>query len=423
MSISSLLKITTALVLTFFTFDLGAQIVDCNVFLQGKYLEVGINQNGAFGTSVNAPSGYHANTYDTMYNPCTTSFSVPLSLGFMADPSKTGWSSYYGDFIAPLTPNEGWAISDNTGTGYAYASYYNVTGASGFSGPVSGTTTSYSLTGGVLSGVWAGKLTTDSLNIVQTTLIDTGNVYLLQHIVFYNSGTTTIDSFFYLRSVNPHNDFVFSGIPATLNKIKYQLPNIGNLTVVSATGTYDTTAYMELGTKDKRARGFIIRNDSLPPAGSLASIYWGDTAHYKYGTSDTLTENGGIGLIFRIAGMGPGDTISIDYGYSFKGGILDTVLRIDTIITVTLNGSMITQNAKVSVYPNPAGDLINVTGLTPGNQVTIYDVMGRAMFSNQVMNSKTINTFSVANLGAGIYFVVVKDTSGLVLTRVPLRKL
>lgn len=403
--------------------SVAAQTFDGNVFLQGHYLEVGLNENGAFGTSVNIPSGYHGNTYDTMYNPYTSSYSVPLALGFVADPNKTGWTAYYGDFIAPVTPNEGWGISDNTGTGYAYASYYHTSGASGFSGPVTGSNTAYGFVGGLLQTVWTGKLTTDSLNIIQATIIDTGNLYVRQHITFYNSGSTTIDSFFYLRTVNPHNDYTLSGYTYTTEKIKYQLPNVGNLTVVSATGTYDTTAYMELGTKDTRAKGFLMKNDTLPPAGSFATIYWGDTATYLYGASDTLTKDVGMGLIFRIAGMGPGDTVNIDYGYSFKGGLLDTVLHIDTVEHLTLQSAMVNGGAGIAVYPNPAKDLVNISGLAAGEQVAVYDLTGRLMIQSNVGTTRALNTYSISSLVPGMYMLVVRDSGGHTLERVPLQKL
>ncbi|MBS1687270.1 MAG: hypothetical protein JSS96_00995, partial [Bacteroidetes bacterium] len=39
----------------------NAQLVNCNAFLKGNYVEVGINWNGAYGSSADAPTGYHPN--------------------------------------------------------------------------------------------------------------------------------------------------------------------------------------------------------------------------------------------------------------------------------------------------------------------------------------------------------------------------
>jgi hypothetical protein len=407
-----------------FSIHSNGQLVNCNTFLKGNYVEAGVNNNGAFGTSVAAPTGYHANVADTMYNPCTLSYSVPLGLGFVADPNKDGWSvgtpAMYGDYIAPRTPNEGWIISDATGTGKAYASYYKISGASGYSGSLNGANASYSTTGTLRQGVWGGALTTDTLTVQQTTTLDTNNLYLTLHIRFQNMGSRTIDSFFYLRSVNAHSDQTLSGRYYTKNKIEHQLPNPANLTLVSATGTSDTTAYMALGTKDMRARGFLIKRAVMPPSGTLASVYYGDTS-YVYAEGDTMTADAAMGLVFRFGLMGPGDSITIDFGYSFKGGVLDTAL--DTVTLPLHSIANANKGANITAYPNPAGDVINITGLSQGDHVTVYDIVGRPMMQSQMTGTNGITPLTTGNLPAGIYILTVRDADGNMLKRLPIRKL
>jgi type IX secretion system substrate protein len=416
-----LFKIAILAAVVFFSNATKAQMAGCNVFLQGNYLEAGINNNGAFGTSVNAPVGYHADVNDTMYNPCTLSYSVPLGLGFVADPNKTGWSTYYGDYIMPRTPNEGWGISDNSGTGFGYASYFHVGGATGFSGPVNGANTSFAVSGSTKIGTWAGQLTTDSLTFIQTTTVDTANLFLLQHILFVNAGSTTIDSFFYLRTANPHSDWITSLNYSTLNTIEDQLPNLSGLTLVSGKGTVDTSAYMAMATKNTNVRGFIIKHALMPVAGTFASIYYGDTANYMYGASDTLTEDGGIGLIWRFCCMGPGDSITLDYGYSFKGGVIDTALHVDTTSRHPLQLVNITRASIIAVYPNPTRDLLNISGLAQGDLVTIYDVFGRNILQKQMAGQPT-GSVSLCNLATGTYLVCVKDPNGAILIRTAIQK-
>src|SRR5579875_3025781 len=117
----------------------------CNAFLKGSYIEVGVNTNGAYGSSVNAPKGYHpkggASVGDVCYKTCPTS-----NLGFVADPDKDGWTvgspyPYYGDYFLPGDPQEGWSIEINgsqvnawngNGGGCGYSSYpYSGSGLSG----------------------------------------------------------------------------------------------------------------------------------------------------------------------------------------------------------------------------------------------------------------------------------------------------
>jgi hypothetical protein len=420
---TSLLKLIAITAIILLASDTNAQMVSCNVFMQGNYLELGINSNGAFGTSVNAPVGYHADVNDTMYDPCTGAFSVPLGLGFVADPSKTGWSTYYGDYVMPRTPNEGWGISDISGTGFGYASYLHTSGATGYSGPVNGASVSYTVSGAKKIGVWAGQLTTDSLSFVQTTTLDTAKLYMLQHIKFVNVGSATIDSFFYIRTVNPHSDWVMSSIYSTVNKIEAQLPNLSGLTLVSGTGTTDTSAYMAMATKNTNVRGFIIKHSVLPVAGTLASVYYRDTAHYLYGAGDTLTEDGGMGLIWRFGGLGAGDSVTLDYGYSFKGGVIDTVLHIDTVEHHALVTNNTGKASTLSVYPNPTKDLINISGLRQGGYVNVYDFYGRSMLQKQMPGGQPVSTVSIGNLPTGIYMLVIKDSNGITLLRTTVQKM
>ena len=70
-----------------------AQIVGTNAFMQGDFVEIGVNQCGAYGSSGAAPAGYHP----TM---------VSYALGFVADDDMDGWVGgtfppYCGDYFLP----------------------------------------------------------------------------------------------------------------------------------------------------------------------------------------------------------------------------------------------------------------------------------------------------------------------------------
>lgn len=82
------------LFLLFFT-KTNAQIVSNNAFIKGNYVEIGINPYGVYGSSINAPTGYHPR----LDSPSS------FNLGFVADPDKDGWNigipNYHGDFFYP----------------------------------------------------------------------------------------------------------------------------------------------------------------------------------------------------------------------------------------------------------------------------------------------------------------------------------
>jgi len=77
-----------------------------DVFLQGKYVEVGIHDSGSFGTATAAPSGYHATEY---------------GLGFVADVGKDGWNAgtpvKVGDYFLPGAPEEGFTVEWTSAAG------------------------------------------------------------------------------------------------------------------------------------------------------------------------------------------------------------------------------------------------------------------------------------------------------------------
>jgi len=95
-----------------------AQLSSCNAFLQGNYLEVGVNWNGAYGSSVAPPAGYHPlGAAPVINSPACGSVcdSYNVGLGFVCDPDKDGWTvgtpyPYYGDYFLPGVPQEGWSI-------------------------------------------------------------------------------------------------------------------------------------------------------------------------------------------------------------------------------------------------------------------------------------------------------------------------
>lgn len=425
-----LLQLLTAGALLLPAAHTQAQLVDCNVFLQGNFMEIGINNNGAFGSTIAAPSGYHPTTTDTMHSDCGgSSFYVVPQMGFVVDPNEDGWTTgtppYYGDYIMQENPREGWAIEDSTSDASAYSYYYHQHSL-GYSGPLSGGSTTYTSSGGILQGGWSGNFygTTDSLTITQTTTVDVATLYLNVHVTFTNIASTGTGTFYYVRVLNPHTDEMTSGTPINLNKIEHQLPNPDGLVVVSATGTQDTMGYVALGTRDPRAKCFIIRDSTLPGPSSLAAIYAGDTG-YQY--SDTLTGNYGIGLIYQLTlGPGPGTSLDLDFGYSFKSGVIDTVLDsalIDSGIITSLGVTKATANhaRNIPVYPNPATNVLNIGGLLAGDTYTLYDVTGRAVTQGTAY-SQGVKTISVEGLPAGLYMLTVRDVKGNTVGKQPVTK-
>lgn len=307
------------LLLTGFAFGANAQFVNCNVFLQGNYVEVGININGAFGSSEAAPSGYHQRGGVTMKNTCTTGCSGTAGLGFVADPAKDGWTvgspAYFGDYFLPGSPQEGWSLEDNNAQGNAWNQSAGCGSGVLFSGAntITGTNVSQMFNGYQSIGVWQG-INRDSIAITQTTEIDTGNVFFTVSITLKNTSAFTRNNVYYMRTVDPDQEVTINSDYTTINNIDYQLPDSLNATLVSATGEHFASAYLGLGTLDCRAKCFWI-NSGLAPTVNCDSLYLGSsTVHY----SGKDTADAGMGIVFRLGNMAPGDSVKFAYAYILR---------------------------------------------------------------------------------------------------------
>ena len=69
-------------------------------------------------------------------------------------------------------------------------------------------------------------------------------------------------------------------------------------------------------------------------------------------------------------------------------------------------------NADIVVFPNPANQVINISGLSnDAYQVNIFDMSGRVML-NQSLNAE--RSIDVSNLDSGAYMLLLKNNDGSV---------
>lgn len=308
---------------------------DC-VFLKGKYVEVGIAPNGGYGSTLPAPANYHPNLGGSIYNfwdpgSSTTTVSANL-LGFVADYGRDGWTvgspEYFGDYYLPGTPQEGWAIQVNGVESDAYIPAYQFGPTTGFTGTLTGTNLSYINSGSVSKGIWTGSQ--GALNIRQTTTLDTNNLYFTVNVVLTNTGATPLNNIYYVRTLDPDNEQTRTtpGDFTTSNTITYQLPNPGNKVLVSAVGVgpFAVNAYLGLGTKDCRAKSFILDPFTLTPYNTLDAVY-NQTTTYTYGQGANSVSDQGVGLIYNIGTIAAGDSTSLTYAYILNATYIDSALN------------------------------------------------------------------------------------------------
>jgi len=422
-----------------------AQLKDCNAFLKGAYVEVGINWNGAFGSSTSTPPNYHPKGSSSVQNSHACGDSCAISgsnLGFVCDPDKDGWTvgapPYFGDYFLPGRPQEGWSIQVDS----LRADAWNANGCVGplINVDMEGSNISVTDSNGMWQAIWQGEF--DSVQITQITTLDTMAVFFNVHIIFKNLSHHIIKNIYYMRTVDPDNDEAEAGGGFdTRNKIEYQQPNAQHTAMVSATGKSSSKAYLGLGTRDDFAKCFIVKYYLFPDTGvgthGLDSMYGrysgkGDTTAYQYSGSNTADQ--GIALVYKVGSLKASltDSIVISYAYIFSplpddidSALNSTLLpsRIDTTThhtnTSTSNINRIAEDIKV--FPNPFKDKITITGAAPGDRVTIYDHMGKLSQTFTIQNAQAANTFSINNT-TGVYILQVTDRYGAVKMSTPLQK-
>jgi len=438
-------KITSAAIAALFLAGSAqAQIDSCNVFLQGNHVEVGISPSGSYGSCVPAPSGYHPHgaIANSMYHPCSSGYESPTPLGFVADPLFTGWSTdslshYMGDYFLPGDPFEGWSIQIG---GVQYQGFNtNDTLPAGLTGSNIG----YTSVVGQVTSTWQGSV--DSVEITQVTTLDSGSLYFTVQVTFTNLGTTPVNNLYYFRSVDPDNDETWPGgsFP-TINNIVNQGPDTTLVTAYGVTGTWTT---MGLGTTDTNARCIVYETWPLVPTVDLGTIYnqtyATGTSLYAQGATDTVDWS--IGIVYLIphlatvdsaadsifrttstAHLHPANSATITYFYAFGQAGIDSALasssRTDSTTNISLGVTNVNSNTTLKVYPNPANETFNVLGLNAGDQLVLFDMMGRVVVSQQV-GSAGVNSLSVNNVAPGAYILIAKDVNGNVEARVPVQKL
>ena len=301
------------------------------VFLQGNFIEVGIHDAGSFGTEEDAPSGFH---------PMAT-FDEPEDrrLGFVADHQADGWDvgdpPQTGDFFVPGTPEEGWMV-EWTGSGGTEVGLGNFGANSDFDIPQTSLTNTSS--GEIQSAVWTGTAVSptnadEELEIVQTVRFHEDNLFFVIRAVMTNTGTTTLSSLEYMRSVDPDPEQALTGGTfSTDNYVLFQPPhaeadpdvparpgdNTAKALVVAKGLDFGIT--LGLGAVDPRAtvstEGFANRN----PDAIIDSPVMPEEA-----TPNRADE--AISLAYRLGDLAPGQSVTVEYVYVLREEDLDAGLE------------------------------------------------------------------------------------------------
>ena len=317
-------------------FNSNAQIATGNLFLQGKYLEIGAQANASLGSGIAALPGYHPRTGGTVFL-CGGSSSTLLAsvYDFGLDGWTVGTPNYMGDYTLPGSPWEGWGIEVNGTREWAYSTNCNLSGGLG---AAIGSFTSYTNTGGQAKGIWSGTFLSGQLQIEKEYRIDTLSSAFIVTVKLKNTGATPLNNVYYMRSCDPDQSVPWGGSFTTANTIRFQ-NDFYHRVMVSATATGGASstgtppAAISLGTKDNRAKCLIYNSWPLPTGTSYAAMWAGTvtglgTTYYAVnsGTSSDIA----IGLVFNLCNIAPADSTVFSYAYIYDGATSGMTAALDS---------------------------------------------------------------------------------------------
>lgn len=337
--------------------EIRAVIDDGNAYLQGDYVEVGINRCGGWGTFGKAPFEYHPRSGIGIGAPGNSM----LNLGFIADPERNGWTVgspnlYNGDYFLPVNPFVGWAISI-AGTNYSSDRttsndvVCNSLGAGSTAMP--GSNISGNVNGTKASSTWQG--TGSGILLKKITTVKQDKVYFTVQIKLHNTTASTISNIYYGEFVNPDPDFFYNGTTTDVNNINtiiFQNPTDGK-SLVQARGVPGLQSYIGLGSKDCRSK--VFRGGGPEALGYPPDWYAGTSGPLNGG--DAVGNNLFIGISFNIGSIAPGDSTTFSYAYILKAEDFNDALD-ETDPTFTSNGITVPSGGTLTPCTNSTNTVV-----------------------------------------------------------------
>lgn len=148
---------------------------------------------------------------------------------------------------------------------------------------------------------------------------------------------------------------------------------------------------------------WIVKTDSL------GTIEW-DKTIFVYGhcaSAMTLQANDGCYLLanFNNGTIG-GYKTQPNWDTANSAYDLWMIKFCDSTLTTGVQSIFQNPQSAISIYPNPAAELLVVNGQWSGKEaIEIYDMFGRKVLQNVIRNPKSEITINISSLSSGIYFL------------------
>jgi hypothetical protein len=381
-------------------------------FLQGDFLELGMNDCGAYGTEDAPPPGY---------NPTESSF-FGSGLSVVADPDQDGFAVgspnlYCGDYMLPGSPVEGFQIEVDG----------KVRGSGNQGSPCSidelnGQIQSVTFTGNLRNVNWQGGLGSGALQMEQNAMFLQGSRSIIHTVEITNNSGDFWNQVYYQRHTDPDPSQAWNGTFSTRNSIRNA--SVGNGTAVVAV---DNTMSSSFGDPTNCFLGLMsASNDARASFGSFFFGTPSDAYNGVFPFTNTLgavnTADEAVQLTFDLGSLGNGSSVCLSYAYVFDQDevylankatesacdAIDDFLRTgdeSTLISALYGSASARPGDQIAIYPNPTSSFVDIDlGAFDGQDIRlrIFDMTGRLVYDQQV--SAGIQRVD-QNLEKGFYLV------------------
>lgn len=221
--------------------DRHAKVND-DVFLGGKYIELGVNKFGYFGTSSIAPTGFHP----------LANYGNRLGMQVDGDGFDNGNPPTTGDFFLPGSPFEGFVVSYKNEAGQVTTQM----NANAFGTQITTISTEDTSSEEELSAQTTATTTDGKLELKQTVSFRPADKFIKLMILYKNISEETLYDARYMRKVDPDQDLDLKGTYETLNSVPNNPSEINNKAIVISKGAVSNEPLIYYA-NDKRARASI----------------------------------------------------------------------------------------------------------------------------------------------------------------------
>lgn len=367
-------------------------------FLQGKYVEIGVRNNGAFGSSGTIPTGFHSNT-----SPC---------LGFRVDRQKNGWGAVVGsspsftniddgDYFCPGTQYEGWALKVGSN-----ATDFNNHAATAIAGSVSNFVNSDT----EQKVDWNATSARYGISVSQTSIVPNDGQSLYVDITLTNTTASAITDIYYLRGFDPDNGTGSTAGASTSTSYNTIVSRGGVGASAEVKSTFDSGAQVSLRSTDERAR--VAAGTGLScctPTEADPVAVWGATGSWNLALGSTTNGDNQVALSIKIPSLAAGTSTTFRVSYVLTAA--DANSPSATTNAATNVGASTNATLNSTVNPNGSATSVEFEYSTDSNLITGVTTVSAGTLTGTTSQSASAD---ITGLTPGTtYYFRVKSTNSV----------